>query len=375
MNPIAPCPKGNLTAIAQKLGAVSAWEDSKTGLVQVLLQGSSFNTEGCLACLADKNGNRLTPADFDYLSNSSDGLFKVHVPGGKFGYVGTTGRFVIEPIYDWTQEFSEGRAWVIRDGRRLIIDKSGNELVPESLPDGNYIEVCPFQHGRARFSLFDFRNEFGFKSSVLAFFHDDDRNAGIWGYVDTEGKVVVPPQYIFAEDFCGGLAIVCKGEWKVWNEKRYPERLWSDRMDWGGIDRDGREVLPCKFQKIKWRPFDNTHEWQWNAEITKRYLAAQNENDLWGIVDFHGRWVVEPQFGDMCYEDQTSPDGDKFVFYTRDIWGGGNPDETPCGVYSISLQRIVLPAEFVEIEFVDNDRVKVRETLESPERMIQLFGQ
>ena len=26
---------------------------------------------------------------------------------------------------------------------------------------------------------------------------------------------MVPPQYIFAEDFCGGLAVVCQGKWTI----------------------------------------------------------------------------------------------------------------------------------------------------------------
>ena len=362
--------------IAKKYHAVAAWDDEETGLVKVLLKGDAFNGKGCLAILADSSGNRLTEGMFDYLSSSSEGLFEVHVPGGKFGYLDTNGVFAIQPIYDWTQDFHEGFAWVIRDGKRLIIDKFGTETVPEPLPIGDYMEVHPFSNGLARFSIVDFTSKFGFKVFTLAFHHDEAENAGIWGYIDTKGHVILPPQYIFAEDFYGGLAVVCKGEWtrdKKWNNKYNTGRLWSEQMDWGAINSSGREVIPCKFQEIKWRPFDPSDEWNWGTEITKRYLAAQNQDGLWGIIDFEGNWVVTPQFGDMGYAMDASPNGDMFVFYSRAIWGGGDPDETPCGIYSISRQRVIIPADrFVEIEFQDDETVEVRETPNGPANIIRL---
>ena len=362
--------------IAKLFHAVAAWDDEETGLVKVLLKGEVFNRNGCLATLSDSLGNRLSEDEFDYLSSSSEGLFEVHIPGGKFGYLDTKGTFAIQPIYDWTQNFREGFAWVVRDGRRLIINKSGLEIIPETLPVGDYAEVHPFYNGLARFSIVDFRNEIGFKCTALAFHHDDDQNAGIWGYIDTKGHVVVPPQYIFAEDFCGGLAVVCKGEWTrdmKWNNKFNTGRLWSKQMDWGAINSLGREVIPCKFREIMWRPFDASCEWNWHTEISKRYLAAQNQEGLWGVIDFEGNWIVAPQFGDMGYETDSSPNGDMFVFYSRDIWGGGDPDETPCGLYSISRQRILIPAEqFCEIEFKDNDTIEVRETPNGSTKILHL---
>ncbi len=362
--------------IAKKFGAVAAYEDEKSGLVKVLLRGECFNEIGCVATLADRNGKRLTDLEFDYLDNSSDGFFEVHVPGKKFGYIDTSGKMAIQPIYDWTQHFREGLAWVVRDGQTLIIDKRGKEIVPEAIPGEEYMEVQPFFHGLARFSIVDFADEDGFKSCSLAFHHDDEENAGIWGYVNRSGKIVVKPQYIFAEDFVGGLAVVCKGKWtydKKWDNEYSQGRPWSERMDWGAIDTRGREVIPCKFLEIKWRPFDSAWEWKDNGEITKHYLAALDSNDLWGIIDFKGNWVVAPQFQDMGYEWETSPDGDMFVFYARPIWGGGDPDETPCGIYSISRQRVIVPADkFVDIEFKSNKTIIVRETSNGPERTVRL---
>ena len=83
--------------------------------------------------------------------------------------------------------------------------------------------------------------------------------------------------------------------------------------------------------------------------------------------------MVTPQFGDMGYAMDASPNGDMFVFYSRAIWGGGDPDETPCGIFSISRQRVIIPADrFVEIEFQDDETVEVRETPNGPANIIRL---
>lgn len=166
---------------------------------------------------------------------------------------------------------------------------------------------------------------------------------------------MVRPQYIFAEDFHGGLAVVCKGEWT----EHMPRRYWSDEMKWGALDMSGAEAIPCKFEEIKWRPWYPGHVAD-DLPISKTYLAAKDENDKWGIIDFKGNWIVPPQFGDVCYEFDTSPNGDMFLFYSRPIWGGGNPDDTPCGLYSISKQKVLVPADkYRDIEFVSDKEIKV----------------
>lgn len=128
----------------------------------------------------------------------------------------------------------------------------------------------------------------------------------------------------------------------------------------GAIAREGRTVIPCKFAEIMWRPWSEDMP---EVEMTRKCLAVRDVNGKCGLIDFRGNWVVEPQFGDMPYSFDTSPDGDMFVFQRRKIWGGGNPDLVPCGVYSLSRRRVILPAEkYVEIEFDDDEHVKVRET-------------
>lgn len=353
-----------------KLGAHTAYDDDATGIVKVLLNDGSFNVDG-ISTLADKDGNRITDLEFDYLADSACGLFRVHLPGGKYGYMNPQGKFEIEPIYDRATDFSEDFAWVNRGSDLLILRKDGTEIKPDALSNGDYARVEPFHEGLARVSIVDMGGFWGFIS--LAFHHDEDSNAGVWGYVNAEGRIIVQPQYIFGEDFGGGMAIVCEGEWtrdKRWDNKYNQGKWWSEKMLWGSIDREGKVAIPCKFDEIKWRPWSEDFP---ECVMAKRYLAARDVNGKWGLIDFKGNWVVEPQFGDMCYAFDTSPNGDMFVFYRRDIWGGGDPDFVPCGVYSLKKHRVILPAEKdVEIEFVGDDHITVRETPNGDERTLVL---
>ena len=347
--------------VARKLGAQSAWDDEETGCVKVLLRGNAFNYNG-ISTLADGDGNRLTEMEFDYLGDSHCGLFRVHVPGRHYGFAGERGQMVIPPIYHRAWDFSEDRAWVERDGELRITDRAGREIRPELAP-GGWTRNLRFSEGLSRVSIAD--AEGPHRLGPLAYYHDDGDDAGIWGYVDRHGKTVVPPQYIFAEDFRAGMAFVCRGQWtcdEKWQRGDGTTRWWSEEMLWGAIDHRGREVIPCKFQDIKWRPWDDAESMYWDGTglIAKKYLAAQGGNGKWGIIDFLGNWVVEPQFGDIGYETETSPDGDKFVFYQWGIWD--EPLDSPCGVYSIGQGRVLIPADkYFDIEFLSDTQIRVFE--------------
>lgn len=145
--------------VAQKLNAISAYEEGG-GVVRVLLEGETFNYNSIMT-LADNDGNRLTDLEFDLIGHLCCGLLRVHVPGGKYGYVGVDGKFAIQPIYDDAQDFSDDVAWVFRDGHLYILDRSGNEVMAEPLPNGEYSAVEPFSEGLARVSILAFGGFWG----------------------------------------------------------------------------------------------------------------------------------------------------------------------------------------------------------------------
>ncbi|MEC9220541.1 MAG: WG repeat-containing protein [SAR324 cluster bacterium] len=50
---------------------------------------------------------------FDYVFDFSEGLWMVE-KDGKWGYIDKSGKVVVEPQYDWVSDFSEGLAKVQR---------------------------------------------------------------------------------------------------------------------------------------------------------------------------------------------------------------------------------------------------------------------
>jgi hypothetical protein len=103
--------------------------------------------------------------------------------------------------YDTVNEYSENRAAVQLKDKWGFIDENGKKVVPLK-----YDEVNPFQDGLARV-----------------------QSDGQWGFIDKNGKEVVPLKYDKVNPFQEGLA-----------------RVQSDGK-WGFIDASGEEVIPCKY--------------------------------------------------------------------------------------------------------------------------------
>lgn len=83
----------------------------------------------------------------------------------------------------------------------------------------------------------------------LQYHHNRYSCAGMWGWLDTELNTVIEPQYVYALNFVNGRAIVCKGEWDV-AEKESGKQYWCENEQWGVIDRQGNEIVPCKFDEL-----------------------------------------------------------------------------------------------------------------------------
>ena len=64
------------------------------------------------------------------------------------------------------------------------------------------------------------------------------KNPFLHGFVNRQGKVVVPLKYYDAYDFSEGLAAVCKTVGK------------SDQILCGYINASGKEVIPLKFELV-----------------------------------------------------------------------------------------------------------------------------
>jgi hypothetical protein len=87
---------------------------------------------------------------------------------------------------------------------------------------------------------------------------------GKWGYIDSTGKVVIKPQFAWAEEFSEGLAAFENEDGKH-----------------GYVDETGKIVIEAKFDN--WTEFSEG-------------LAAVSVDFEWGYIDKTGKWAITPQF-------------------------------------------------------------------------------
>ena len=127
-----------------------------------------------------------------------------------------------------------------------------------------------------------------------------------WGYIDINGKVVIEPQFVTADDFHEGLAIVLT------------------HMGWGCIDKKGKLVFrhdPCEF-----RP-KLVHGYFSEGLLCVRSIEYMGDQftkfqNLYGYIDKTGQIIIKPKF----YNAEQFSEGLAEVLY--DGGKGGYIDKT-----------------------------------------------
>ena len=158
------------------------------------------------------------------------------------GYMTLLGDEMIAPEFQAADEFSNGLAWVRKDGLWGAIDRSGNYVItPKFLAARDFDE-----NGFARVNI---NNQ--------------------WGVINRQGKTVIPPEYkdigLFTEgvaafqDWGTNLVGLISDTGKVILPPKYeyltsletlPARVRLNGK-WGYIDLQGNEVTPIQFDAAK----------------------------------------------------------------------------------------------------------------------------
>lgn len=137
------------------------------------------------------------------------------------GYINKKGEVVIPCIYDKVQDFVDGRAWARKKDTKnwTLLDQQGNEI-----PTNGYEKVGYIMEGY---------------SDRIAVYKD-----GLMGWIDRDGKEVIPCQYLgsstFDKEF--GLACVTKS---------------GGNEVYGFIDKQGETVIPFRYKQAGHSSFHN----------------------------------------------------------------------------------------------------------------------
>lgn len=131
------------------------------------------------------------------------------------------------------------------------------------------------------------------------------------GYINTDGKIVVPLKYDEAQDFSNGLACVSlngKSGFINRNGKVVVPLIWDAADSFseglavveindksGCIDITGKIVLAPKFA--------NLHQ------FSEGLIAYEDNNGKWGFIDRTGKVIIEPKYGGIWGPFGTFIDG------------------------------------------------------------------
>ncbi|BEG99210.1 hypothetical protein BSYN_14750 [Bacteroides sedimenti] len=214
----------------------------------------------------DKTGKYIINPQFEYADFFSNGLAVVGIKGEneelKFGYIDEDGKYVINPQYKSALRFKEDIAWVVKDGSApTAINSKGQES----------------------FELKDAELVYSYSEGLALFVVEKD---GLFkgGFVDVNGKIVIPATYDKIRYFSNGYAAASN------NKNKY-----------GFIDKKG--VLVIGYQ------FDDVSDFDVNG------MACVKSGEKWGVIDGTGKYIINPQFSEI------RSDGDLFVIKQNEKYG------------------------------------------------------
>ena len=242
---------------------VSIEEDHTNCLI---VKGSKSGKHGRL----DLDGNEIIPCKYDYLENvyydkkTDKGLWMfARKYGEKIGLVNEKGEEIMEPKYDTINEFHDGVATVLNDGKIGSINQKGEELAPckyvldkeIALGEGDVpYNLIPVTKDGKNYAFVDDKcqllTDFKYSAYRSTFPKKDNRKMESipWVYMKTS-------------------LIVKDGE-----------------KGYGIIGPEGKEITPCTLHKV----IGET-----NGGL---FLVVENKGDMISLMDREGNMISEPEF-------------------------------------------------------------------------------
>lgn len=230
---------------------------------------------------------------------------KIH---GAYGFIDETGRFIIDPEFEYAWSFIRGSAVVKQEGLYGMIDKNGDWII-----EPVYDSVIPFssecfivikdsvfgfaQHGTGKEIITPRYEQVYYYTNSLCVV----QKGRALGIVNEQGQIVCEPVLQDLKEMNGRMAIVIQSD--TTNEM---DMLWNligeGNLKRGLINRKGQFVTPCKYDEI----FDDAANGYYYPFIRdNRYTNDSSVNDVpvmigtYGIIDSSGKILSEPLFNEL----------------------------------------------------------------------------
>ncbi|TYQ29718.1 WG repeat-containing protein [Pseudanabaena sp. UWO310] len=283
----------------------------------------------------NESGQVVTKLLFDYAKPFSEGLAAV-LFNDKWGFVNATGEFEINPQFDRAYSFGNGLARVKVKKKYYFINKKGDVALRP-----NFKFIGDFKEGVARIAInpYEKKRLYQFGTSVIDYFDSQNEFDEIWenlvgkyGFINTNGDLVIDPQYDIAFSFHEGMAIIGVGEHRKYGDKL--DEFASFAGKYGFIDKNGKIIINPIFEGVSY--FKN------GVARFSRYIG----NEIYqGFIDKSGKVIFQIK---DCYELNDFSDG-LAAFKNTDIrWG-----------YVDWSGNVVIKPKFWQVEPFKNGYAKV----------------
>src|SRR5262249_3367597 len=131
--------------------------------------------------------------------------------GEKWGYLNTQGKLAIPAKYDKAGEFNSDHGVVESYSRFIIVDKKGTEIMVQEAGIIDLKEfsesLAPFRAGNKLMGFMDTQGKIAIPAQFMSvgYFHDGlawaKQSDEMVGYINTKGEWVIKPQFREGKDF------------------------------------------------------------------------------------------------------------------------------------------------------------------------------
>ncbi|SFB08156.1 MULTISPECIES: WG repeat-containing protein [unclassified Bacillus (in: firmicutes)] len=271
----------SLRVIAE-LEELSEFEKIRKG--NILHRASVRKVGGTKWGFINNKGDFILPPIYDGAQNFQENGLAVVELMNEAGLINGKGYFIVKPKYDTINPFFEGRATVITSKGFKVIDESGKETT-ESV----YSFIGDFHDGRAVFANTNAEGKY------------------LYGYLNRQGREVIPLQFETAYDFKNQKALVKRQDGKYALIGLTGKELAVYDYEYVGNLGDGL----LAFQKKAGEKFGYMDE-QGMVVIQPQFTGAQpfskgravvntaeDYQNMYGLINREGKFVFHPKYNEI----------------------------------------------------------------------------
>ena len=232
------------------------------------------SNDGVFKGFIDRTGTRVITVN-GKANDFNEGLAAVQSADAQtWGYIDRSGRSVVRPQYEFADDFSEGLAGIVINGKYGFINKQGRIVIQPRFDVRRSL-----RHPEVFVSTGRFRDGMA-----------PVRVNRLYGYINQRGEFVVKPRFFTAQEFSEGLALVVE-----------MDEITSVVKRAGWIDKSGRYAIAAIKGHSSAKEFARTfsdpnglRDWRFSEGLAP-FDMHRNGKYVQGYIDRQGVVVVEPR--------------------------------------------------------------------------------